>query len=225
MTKPNERTKGLITLNYVFQADDNFYIQSTKYKLGSARWVGYILIGGGIYVGYPFDIEIFKSGEISLSLLLLVPGLLFLAFGLFGKRKHQRIILDRQNGIITYPDISFRKPLTGQFKDLKVIFSVTGGEGYDTQEDLKFVNTFRPRLIAGNRTVAFGDPDVAWSFYVWYMDKNRPLPLGDIFDDYRQQDYERRKAAGFPKPLYPSNIPTPEATPEQQRERERIGGW
>ncbi len=41
----------------------------------------------------------------------------------------------------------------------------------------------------------------------------------------RQQDYERRKAEGFPKPLYPSNIPTPEATKEQQAERKRIGGW
>ncbi|WP_199912774.1 hypothetical protein [Aquimarina aquimarini] len=57
------------------------------------------------------------------------------------------------------------------------------------------------------------------------MDQNRPLPPGTAFDAYREQDYERRKALGFPKPLYYSNIPTPEATPEQQAERERIGGW
>ena len=64
-----------------------------------------------------------------------------------------------------------------------------------------------------------------WSFMVWYMDKNRPLPPGTAFDSYRQEDFERRKAEGFPKPLYSSEIPTPEATPEQQTERERIGGW
>ncbi len=57
------------------------------------------------------------------------------------------------------------------------------------------------------------------------MDKNRPLPPGSAFDSYRQMDYERRKAAGFPYPLFPSEIPTPESTPEQQEERERIGGW
>ncbi|WP_199185117.1 hypothetical protein [Aquimarina sp. I32.4] len=57
------------------------------------------------------------------------------------------------------------------------------------------------------------------------MDQNRPLPPGTAFDAYREQDYERRKALGFPKPLYYSNIPTPEATPEQQAERECIGGW
>ena len=48
---------------------------------------------------------------------------------------------------------------------------------------------------------------------------------GTAFDPYRQKDFERRKAEGFSKPLYPSTIPTPEATPEQQKERERIGGW
>ena len=63
------------------------------------------------------------------------------------------------------------------------------------------------------------------SFFVWYMDKNRPLPPGKAFDPYRDQDFKRRKAEGFPKPLYPSDIPTPEATPEQQAERKRIGGW
>ncbi|WP_199271504.1 hypothetical protein [Cellulophaga sp. L1A9] len=57
------------------------------------------------------------------------------------------------------------------------------------------------------------------------MDKNRPLPPGDAFDEYRLQDFERRKAEGFPRPGYPSTIPTPEATPEQQAEREKIGGW
>ena len=67
--------------------------------------------------------------------------------------------------------------------------------------------------------------DDYWAFTVWYMDKNRPLPPGTAFDSYRQKDFERRKAEGFPKPLYHSNIKTPEATKEQQKERESIGGW
>lgn len=63
------------------------------------------------------------------------------------------------------------------------------------------------------------------SFILWYMDKNRPLPPGDAFDEFRERDYERRKAEGFPKPLCKSSISTPEATPEQRKERKRIGGW
>jgi hypothetical protein len=46
--------------------------------------------------------------------------------------------------------------------------------------------------------------------YVWYMDKNRPLPPGDVFDAYREKDYLRRRAEGFPPPLYESIIDTPE---------------
>jgi len=64
-----------------------------------------------------------------------------------------------------------------------------------------------------------------WEFVVWYMDKNRPLPPGTAFDLYREADFQRRKAEGFPKPLYKSYIPTPEATRRQQLERERIGKW
>ncbi|MBN2743107.1 MAG: hypothetical protein JXR39_04345, partial [Marinilabiliaceae bacterium] len=32
-----------------------------------------------------------------------------------------------------------------------------------------------------------------WSFYVHYMDRNRPLPAGDVFDAFREKDYLRRK--------------------------------
>jgi len=48
------------------------------------------------------------------------------------------------------------------------------------------------------------------SFIVWYMDKNRQLPPGKELDPYRMKDYERRKAEGFPEPLYPATIPMPD---------------
>jgi hypothetical protein len=60
-----------------------------------------------------------------------------------------------------------------------------------------------------------------WSLLVWYMDKNRPLPPCQELDAFRDRDFERRKAEGFPLPLYLSHIDTPEATPEQQRERDK----
>ena len=63
-------------------------------------------------------------------------------------------------------------------------------------------------------------PKQNWSFYVWYMDKNRPLPPGSSFDEFREKDFQRRKAEGFPPPLFKSCIPTPEATAEQQLIRE-----
>lgn len=45
-----------------------------------------------------------------------------------------------------------------------------------------------------------------WSFYVQYMDKNRPLPLGDVFDAYREKDFERRKKEGYKAPKYSTTL-------------------
>ena len=61
----------------------------------------------------------------------------------------------------------------------------------------------------------------SWNFYTWYMDRNRPLSPGTKYDKFRQKDFERRKAEGFPPPMYLSHIPIPEATAEQQAEREK----
>ena len=111
-------------------------------------------------------------------------------------------------GEITYPDSFFGKPLHGKFKDIKAIISVSGHvDGVSHREYLKFVNTFRPRLLDTLKTVSYSDPYEFWSFMVWYIDKNRPLPPGTAFDPYREKDFLRRQAE-FPKPLYPSNIPT-----------------
>ncbi|PVZ83954.1 hypothetical protein C9426_24795 [Serratia sp. S1B] len=45
-----------------------------------------------------------------------------------------------------------------------------------------------------------------YSFFIWYMDKNRPLPPGALLDPYRQQDYQRRRAERFRAPLVESNV-------------------
>ncbi|MBD8347647.1 hypothetical protein [Dysgonomonas sp. HGC4] len=54
-------------------------------------------------------------------------------------------------------------------------------------------------------------PYISMSYYVWYMDRNRPLPPGSALDDYRESDYLRRRSESFPFPQYMSAIPTPEA--------------
>lgn len=48
------------------------------------------------------------------------------------------------------------------------------------------------------------DEKLGLPFTIWFMDRNRPLPPGEIFDIYRIKDYERRKAEGFPPPLFPA---------------------
>lgn len=163
---------------------------------------------------------------IMLFIFLIVGGLFWVFYGLYAKKNYKIFELNRLAGTVTYPDSYFRKPLKGKFKDLHAVIAVTGNiDGYVDSEYLKFVNTFKPRKFTLLYTFYGSEPYKDWSFYVWYMDKNRPLPPGTAFDPYREQDFERRKKLGFPKPLYGSNIDTPEATEQQQAERERIGGW
>ena len=136
-----------------------------------------------------------------------------------------QVSLNRIEGIITFPAAFFQKPVVGSFKEVEAYFVASAGaDGYANSEELKLRDTFskKPGALL---TASYEEPHQEWSLYVWYMDKNRPLPPGNAFDPYREQDFERRKAEGFPRPLYSSAIPTPEATPEQQAERKRIGGW
>ncbi|MFT7900963.1 hypothetical protein VBY74_13390 [Tenacibaculum ascidiaceicola] len=145
----------------------------------------------------------------------------FIVFGLTMPKKEQ--ILNRKDGLITFHGFLWQPNITMEFKKTEFAYS-TGGE------DL--VGGFQLQIIRPNKWQTFAITGYVgsecyedMSFITWYMDKNRPLPPGEAFDPYRQQDFERRKAEGFPKPLYPSKISTPEATKEQQAERKRIGGW
>ena len=127
---------------------------------------------------------------------------------------------------MTYPSYGFYPHMTLTFTQATVYKSLISGPdatigGYK----LAARNPYNTGVGKGNYDLAPADPEEWWSYFVWYMDKNRPLPPGKAFDPYREKDFERRKSEGFPKPLYKSNIPTPEATKEQQKEREKIGGW
>ena len=150
----------------------------------------------------------------------------FLALALFHLLLPKRMIkLDRLNGKITYPRQWWKSDqfTTIPFNDLQV-YSVTKikdlEEGSMTDVLQIRDNEYKYKLLL-ETSQAYD----YWVFMVWYMDCNRPLPPGTAFDAYRQRDFERRKAKGFPKPLYRFMIDTPEATPEQQAERKKIGKW
>ena len=134
---------------------------------------------------------------------------------------YEELILNREEGTI-----SLHKP----YKKDNIIIPFEEGDGFldltgpsiGPYYKLKF--SFKDKPFEGG-TLADYYLEEFWDFVVWYMDKNRPLPPGTAFDPYREADFQRRKAEGFPKPLYKSYIPTPEATRRQQLERERIGKW
>ena len=155
---------------------------------------------------------------------LLIVGIFLWVYNLITPTK--KLELKRLSGKMTYPSYGFYPHMTLTFTKATVYKSLISGPdatigGYK----LAARNPYNTGVGKGNYDLAPADPEEWWSYFVWYMDKNRPLPSGKAFDPYREKDFERRKAEGFPKPLYPSDIPTPEATKEQQKEREQIGGW
>ena len=141
------------------------------------------------------------------------------AFPLFAPYKE--LILNREEGTISMPCAFKKENLVISFEEGEGIVKFTAGGG--AAPDVYLVFLHKNRKKGGH--LSHSDIYAFWEFVVWYMDKNRPLPPGTAFDPYREADFQRRKAERFPKPLYKSYIPTPEATRRQQLERERIGKW
>ena len=182
--------------------------------------------GGGISLTFVVGLLFGVEGELSGAdwMIVVICSALTIFFLIYYLTKPEKeLILSRLNGVITFPGFYWQKNITMKFEDIMFMYT-TGGEDLMGAFDLQIV---RPhKSISTFESFDFGGGCYeSMSFITWYMDKNRPLPPGSAFDPYRQQDYERRKVEGFPKPLYPSAIPTPEATKKQQVERKRIGGW
>ncbi len=166
-----------------------------------------------------FDINYFWT----VSFLFIVSGVLWLFSFL---KPNKRLILNRVTGKMTYPSYGFAPHITLTFIRATVYSNISAGpDGMIMGTTLQARNPYQRDITRGTYDLAPADPEEWWSYFVWYMDKNRPLPPGKAFDPYREKDFERRKAEGFPKPLFESNIPTPEATKQQRAERKRVGGW
>jgi len=126
-------------------------------------------------------------------------------------------ILNRRDGTITFDNFLWNKDVTMPFENVIFSFSTGGNDAIGAY----ILQIVRPKNHTFTDFVFGNDCYESISGITWYMDRNRPLPPGTAFDPFRQKDFERRKAEGFPPPLYPSQVPTPEATEAQQKEREK----
>ena len=131
------------------------------------------------------------------------------------KYSKKLLVLDRLNGMVTYPGFLFSKPCSVPFDEL--LASVASFANSGASLVFYHYNGITGTSIFAGKCKISGN----WSFIVWYMDKNRPLPPGEAFDPYRKKDFQRRKAEGFPPPLYPSYIDTPEDS-ESQKELSQL---
>ena len=205
--------RNLSIKNQLIRIDDKQYVDNFHDKKND------ILFGIGkiLFSTVLFFLCRNKIPEKHIFLLVFFLGSIFV-FGLFQiiktiLVKEKIVVLDRSKGLFAYPDFGINKRIVTRFEDL-VLFIVNVGK--TAAPYLK-----APQTKFTNFTLTAIDVLDDLSFFVWYMDKNRPLPPGDAFDEFRERDFQRRKAEGFPPPLYPSYVSTPEATPEQQAERDK----
>ncbi|MFL0093750.1 hypothetical protein [Tenacibaculum maritimum] len=218
IVKPREIKREYIESNNNFREEaSDLYYREKRTARGWMSWIiGIILVLMSLIGLVSDDVVVVMGMLMSFGL----SGVLTIIYGFVAPIKYQ--IYDRMNGIITVTRV-FRSSVAIPFS------SGYGLKGYSNTSpgvisaQLNFVSSNKKPRVGG--IIAHNLVEESWSFMVWYMDKNRPLPPGSAFDAYQEQDYQRRKAAGFPKPLYPSKIATPEATKEQQAARKRIGGW
>ena len=185
----------------ITRADDQFFIMNNSITFRNFHlYIGLI----GYLLSYFFSLA--NNADDSFSIFIRICLFLFSTFYIIYNFTHPKkiLILDRLNGIITFPGFLYGKPITMSFEE--VLAEVRGGYG----AGMATLALLHQNKLTAYSAILESTPLESWSFMVWYMDKNRPLPPGEIFDPYRQKDYERRKKEGFPKPLYQSWIATPE---------------
>ena len=219
LNEPLEEDKEIFEEEYKIANDETDIMDYGTFKKENLYWGGFLafnlVICSRATPEEMTEMYIYFFGLLSVSL--------FLFYHAFKEHPdYQKFIMYRLTGKIRFRgNTGFMKtakprPLV-DFKDCVFKHMYFNGGGMVTKR------TFLMSTVGGEQIHM--DPHERISFITWYMDKNRPLPPGTYYDRFREKDFERRKKEGFPKPLYPSDVPTPEHTPEQQAERERIGGW
>ena len=195
-----------------FYGDDEYMSIATGDK-SATMWTGGIMLAG-LMATFPMDEEWTVMPIIIFSICSF--GFLFNAILYFTMPKKEKVY-DRKQGRITFSDWFWKKNITMPFKNTEFSYSTGSAEGVGAF----MLQIIRPTNYSFVSASLGRDCYESMSVITWYMDRNRPLPPGTAFDHFRQKDFERRKAEGFPPPLYPSQVPTPEATKEQQKERDK----
>ena len=209
--KPSDTKKN--TFEYgTIRADDQFYINDMGYGVSHIDlYVGIIFYSLAL-ISLVSNKDTIENRTIFSIIFFIIGSFSFLHYYKYSKKL---LVLDRLNGMVTYPGFLFSKPCSVPFDEL--LASVASFANAGASLVFYHYNGITGTSIFAGKCKISGN----WSFIVWYMDKNRPLPPGEAFDPYRKKDFQRRKAEGFPPPLYPSYIDTPEDS-ESQKELSQL---
>jgi len=101
-------------------------------------------------------------------------------------------------GTVEIPGAFWERPYLYMFLDLHPFYSIGNPAASVPRASVLRYRThakfFKIRGTVWMNITKRSDPHESWSYWVWYMDKNRPLPPGTAFEPYREKDFKRRKA-------------------------------
>ena len=164
--------------NGITRADDQFYIVDKSLYIGKMYiYFGVFFLVLTFFLSFTIDAN--KIPGIFFRVIFFLTGILLIVYQYTHPPK--KIILDRLNGIITFPGVFYGKPITMPFDK---VLPVSKFNGIGAGVSLGFSHH---KILATDIDLDY-TPIKSWSFIVWYMDKNRPLPPGKVFDPYRQKD-------------------------------------
>ena len=167
-----ERPLGISDMsknNDITRADDQFFIMNNSITFRNFHlYIGLI----GYLLSYFFSLA--NNADDSFSIFIRICLFLFSTFYIIYNFTHPKkiLILDRLNGIITFPGFLYGKPITMPFEE--VLAAVKGGYGVG-MATLAILRKNKLMSTSYDFDLQFR-PLQSWSFMVWYMDKNRPLP-------------------------------------------------
>ena len=201
---------------YINYIDDNYLvIDDSDSKKMDLFWACFFLCPWIL----AFIIGVFKLGftkeflftSIIFTCISFPPAIWFFVKAYY-LNKERKLIFDRQRGLVQVPGSYQESSQLIKFSELHVVLALQSRFQGGVHLLLTKNKTFADKYLGSGILLpfVFAKALQSWSYFVWYMDKNRPLPPGTALDPYRQKDYERRKAEGFPEPLHPSYIETPE---------------
>ncbi len=195
--------KGWLSyFKHVKYVDDDYLVIDMQHNTVNVI-LGVFLLSVSILLTVMYQSDILES--------FLLPSPLYILslymFMLAGRSSSKLLIIfDRVRGLVQLPQVAWFPVRLFHFSELKV-------KAFDNNPAMLGTYSSHSALeslflgLGGVLLPIFSRDIVSqWSFYVWYMDRNRPLPFGTAFDKYRDRDYERRKLAGFLPPLFPSDI-------------------
>ena len=164
-----------------------------KRVFGNIKWFSFIsitLLSCGLYFQYADTPNMWPFIISSILISLIFFSLCIIRIHFIGE---DIAIFKRADSTVTLPCGFWRQPVTVPFDEAAPYFG-----GYPFHLGLRIPGKGKGIVLA-----AVPNLPGEWAFYVWYMDRNRPLPPGNVFDKYRKADAARLRQEGYPKPKYP----------------------